>query len=93
MNGEFSIQDIVQWLAWAGLAGTLWYRLRQRDDRVAAEARHGAIIESRISALERRFEAHKRDDAEVLKRLIKIGDEIHEIRERLVKLESRLQNG
>lgn len=76
----------------AGLA-TIWFRVRQRDDRVADEARRQQHVEDRLRAIETRLEHHVARDVSLAEKIDKLIHEVHEVRNRLTRIETKLDAG
>lgn len=80
--------EIAQWVALAGAALGVWAKLKQRDDRVAIEIRRQAKVESDLKDLRHMLDMHVAGECKMVQKLDKLLAEIHDVRERMVRLET-----
>lgn len=85
--------DLMQWLAFAGGIGTLFWHIQRRDAARAMEIRRQAEVGHRLDSLESRFIDHVNRDTGLPAKIDEILHDVRDIRERLVRLETQVGGG
>ena len=91
-SAQAIITAVLPFLTLAAGIGALWWRVNQHDDKVADEARRQQNVEDRLDALEFRQTSHADADKQLGEKVDEVLKEVREIRERVIKIETRIES-
>lgn len=87
MIESLDLHNIMQWLAFAGLAAGVWARVKNRDKDRDAQLEQRLRLEARIEFVEKRLDRHEKRDDRIFATLEKMEVGVADIDRRMAVLE------